>query len=116
MTKLKMIDLVKEKACSCTKCPELVKSRTQVVFGHGNTNSNLVLLGESSGRNEDKQGIPFCGESGRLLNNIIKKCGWKREDIYITNTILCHPDNNRNPSEEEMNNCRPFLDLQLIPK
>jgi DNA polymerase len=91
----------------------MLLSRSKVVFGEGNPNADIVFCGEAPGKTEDKEGRPFCGEAGRLLDNIIKACGWKRDEVYILNTVKCHPDNNRVPSQEEVANCRPYLDLQL---
>lgn len=108
-----MLALLNEKVCKCEKCPELVSSRRQTVFGEGSPNTRIVFMGEAPGRTEDREGRPFCGDSGRLLDNIIKACGWGREDVFILNTVKCHPEHNRAPSKEEAANCRPFLDLQL---
>jgi len=113
MQKDKMLEMLKEKVHNCTKCPELMASRTKIIFGQGNPNTKVFFLGESPGRTEDKEGVPFCGQAGQLLNNIIKTCGWQREEVYITNSVYCHPDNNRNPQPEELNNCRSYLELQL---
>lgn len=113
MTKTEMLTLLGNKVRLCEKCPDLVASRRQPVFGEGSSNTRIVFMGEAPGRTEDKEGRPFCGESGRLLDNIIKACGWRREDVYILNTVKCHPDWNRTPTQEEACNCRPFLDLQL---
>lgn len=109
MEKSEMLTLLKERVCQCEKCPDLVASRRQTVFGEGNPNSPIVFCGEAPGKNEDEQGRPFVGRAGELLNIIIEKCGWKREDVYVK----CHPDHNRVPTDEESANCRPFLDLQL---
>ncbi|MBI2662741.1 uracil-DNA glycosylase [Candidatus Woesearchaeota archaeon] len=98
---------------NCTKCPKLCQSRSQVVFGNGNPNAKILFIGESPGVTEDKQGIPFCGMSGQILQQLLATINLTREDIFITNTILCHPENNRNPEQEEVNNCRERLD-QLI--
>jgi DNA polymerase len=98
---------------SCTKCPKLCQSRTQVVFGSGNKNAKILFIGEAPGANEDKQGIPFCGASGQVLNQLLESVALSREDIFITNTILCRPENNRNPEKEEIENCRTRLDELL---
>lgn len=108
-----MLDALREKVCQCTKCPELVESRIQPVFSEGNPNTRVVFLGESPGATEAKEGRPFCGESGKLLDKIIEECGWKRSDLFIINTINCHPEWNRNPFPDEVANCRPYLNLQL---
>ncbi len=98
---------------TCTKCPELCKSRTKVVFGNGNPQAQVLFIGEAPGASEDKQGIPFCGMSGQILNQLLESVGMSRKDIFITNTILCRPQDNRNPAKEEVENCRARLD-QLI--
>jgi DNA polymerase len=91
----------------------LVAGRTQTVFGDGNPQARLCFLGEAPGRDEDKQGVPFVGRAGKLLNDIIKACTLKREDVYILNVIKCRPPENRNPAPEEAANCRGFLQAQL---
>ena len=83
------------------------------VFGSGNENSKVLFIGEAPGANEDKQGIPFCGMSGKILNQLLEEVGLSRDDIFITNTILCRPEKNRNPGKSEVENCRVRLD-QLI--
>lgn len=101
---------LKEEILSCQKCSELIKSRTQVVFGCGNEKSEILFIGEAPGANEDKQGLPFCGMSGKILNELLNSVGLLRENIFITNTVLCRPPNNRNPTKEEVENCRERLD------
>lgn len=97
----------------CTACPALVESRKQTVFGEGNPDAEIMFVGESPGRHEDDQGRPFVGEAGKLLDGIIRACGWNRIDVYICNTINCRPPNNRTPTSEEISNCRGFLDKQI---
>ncbi len=94
----------------CTKCPSLCESRNQVVFGTGNPNADVLFIGEAPGANEDKHGIPFCGMSGKILDELLDSINLNRNDIFITNTILCRPPNNRNPKKEEVSNCRERLD------
>ena len=101
---------LKEEYLTCNKCEELVNTRSQVVFGDGNSESKILFLGEAPGANEDKQGIPFCGMSGKILTELLESVGLTRNDIYITNTILCRPPNNRNPNKEEIAHCRERLD------
>ena len=101
---------LKQEYSTCAKCPALCSSRSQVVFGSGNPNAEVLFIGEAPGANEDKQGIPFCGMSGQVLNELLTSVGLSREDIFITNTILCRPENNRNPAKEEVENCRERLD------
>ncbi len=101
---------LKEEYSKCRKCQELLKSRTQVVFGSGNNNSKILFIGEAPGANEDKEGIPFCGMSGQVLSQLLNQVGLTREDIFVTNTILCRPEKNRNPNIDEVENCRERLD------
>ena len=103
-------DQLKQEYSACTKCPALCGSRSQVVFGSGNPQAEVLFIGEAPGANEDKQGIPFCGMSGQVLNELLASAGLSREDIFITNTILCRPENNRNPAKGEVENCRNRLD------
>ena len=106
-------NLLKQEYSQCAKCPSLCKSRTQVVFGSGNPQAQVLFIGEAPGASEDKNGTPFCGMSGRILTELLTSVGISREDVFITNTILCRPENNRNPEKEEVANCRDRLD-QLI--
>jgi len=80
------------------------------VFGSGNSDAKIIIIGEAPGANEDKNGIPFCGMSGKILDELLISVGLSREDIFITNTILCRPPKNRNPKKEEVENCRERLD------
>jgi DNA polymerase len=97
----------------CTKCPELSRCRNRVVFGVGNITPRLVFLGEAPGADEDRQGEPFVGAAGQLLNKIIGACKLSRSDVYILNTIKCRPPGNRNPSLEELENCWAYTQRQL---
>lgn len=105
--------ILANQVAGCKKCPELFATRTQTVFGVGNPNPEIVFIGEAPGGDEDKQGEPFVGKAGQLLNRILVKAGLKREEIYICNILKCRPPNNRKPQAEECRNCRPFLDRQL---
>jgi uracil-DNA glycosylase len=97
----------------CVRCRELAGTRTQTVFGVGNPEAKILFVGEAPGADEDKQGEPFVGRAGQLLNDIIKACRMKREDIYICNVLRCRPPGNRLPSPEEAANCREYLDGQI---
>jgi len=112
MNKQDMLQTLAGKVAECQKCPKLV-DRTQTVFGDGDPNSKIVLIGEGPGKNEDEQGVPFVGRAGELLNSILSACGLERESVYICNIVKCRPPSNRNPEAEEAENCRPYLDLQL---
>lgn len=102
-------DSLKKEYLGCTRCPALC-DRIQVVFGSGNKDADVLLIGEAPGKSEDQKGIPFCGMSGKVLDQLLNHIGLEREDIFITNTILCRPPNNRNPSKEEVANCKERLD------
>ncbi len=106
-------DQLKQEYSTCAKCPALCQSRSQVVFGSGNLEAEVLFIGEAPGANEDQQGIPFCGMSGQVLNELLAAAGLAREDVFITNTILCRPENNRNPAKEEVENCRERLDALI---
>lgn len=97
----------------CTRCEELARTRTQTVFGVGNPNARLVFCGEAPGADEDRQGVPFVGAAGQLLDKIITACTLKREDVYILNILRCRPPGNRTPMPAEAANCREYLDAQL---
>lgn len=104
---------------ACTICPHLVKSRTQVVFGVGNPEAELMFVGEAPGEDEDKKGEPFVGKAGQLLTKIIETMGYARSDVYIANVLKCRPDmppgmpGNRKPKSEEMQTCLPYLREQI---
>jgi DNA polymerase len=97
----------------CTRCPELCSTRTQTVFGQGEPGVELCFVGEAPGEDEDRQGLPFVGAAGRMLDRIIVGCGLKREEVYICNTIKCRPPRNRTPLPNEAANCRGYLELQI---
>lgn len=103
----------KERVAQCVRCQELADSRTQTVFGVGNPEAKLLFVGEAPGADEDAQGEPFVGKAGQLLNDIIKACKLKREDVYICNVLRCRPPGNRVPSPQEAANCREYLDAQI---
>lgn len=107
------LDIIEQEVRQCERCGELAASRTQTVFGDGNPQARLCFLGEAPGRDEDRQGVPFVGRAGKLLNDIIQACTLQREDVYILNVIKCRPPENRNPAPEEAANCRGFLQRQL---
>jgi uracil-DNA glycosylase family 4 len=99
-------------ASTCTRC-RLSQGRTQVVFGTGDTDADLMFIGEAPGFHEDKQGIPFVGAAGQLLNRLLADSGIEREDVYINNVILCRPPGNRDPLPDELEACRPWLDERI---
>jgi uracil-DNA glycosylase len=97
----------------CTRCKLHTLGRTQVVFGVGNPDADLMFVGEAPGADEDIQGIPFVGRAGQLLTKIIEAIDLKREDVYIANVIKCRPPGNRNPEPDEVETCEPFLFRQI---
>lgn len=104
-------ELIKEVE-QCRRC-SLAEKRTKVVFGRGNSAAELVFIGEAPGFEEDRQGLPFVGEAGGLLERILFAMGLTGEDVYICNLIKCRPPGNRNPVAEEVAACRPYLERQL---
>jgi len=99
-------------ASTCTKC-RLAGGRTQVVYGTGNADANLMFIGEGPGYYEDKQGEPFVGAAGQLLNRMLEEIGVLRADVYIANVIKCRPPGNRDPMPEEVDACTPWLQEQI---
>ncbi len=97
---------------NCQRC-QLAAGRTNIVFGVGNPQADLMFIGEGPGRDEDSQGEPFVGRAGQLLTKMIQAMGLKREDVYIANIVKCRPPNNRNPEPDEMATCSPFLLRQI---
>ena len=97
----------------CSRCPELFATRTQTVFGVGKARTDLCFVGEAPGADEDRQGEPFVGAAGKLLNRIIVACGMTREEVYICNIIKCRPPGNRTPLPNEAANCRAHFERQL---
>lgn len=98
---------------NCQKC-KLCKSRTNIVFGQGNKNAELMFIGEGPGADEDLQGLPFVGKAGQLLNKALKALDIKRENVYIANIVKCRPPNNRVPEEDEVLECLDYLRNQVI--
>ena len=98
--------------CNCTKC-DLNKERNKFVFGVGNPKADVMLIGEGPGAEEDKQGEPFVGRAGQLLNDILKAINFTRQEVYIANVVKCRPPGNRTPLPEEMESCMPYLSKQI---
>jgi DNA polymerase len=112
--KNRSLQVLSAEVCDCTRCPALVQNRTQTVFGVGNPAAELCFVGEAPGMDEDRQGEPFVGPAGQLLNSIITKgLKMRREDVYICNVLKCRPPGNRTPLPDEVGNCRSFLERQL---
>ena len=103
---------LKLEAEKCKRC-DLYKTRTNVVFGVGPATAKVVLVGEAPGFWEDKQGAPFVGAAGKNLDALLHEAGLRREDVYITNVVKSRPPGNRDPTDEEIEACRPFLEGQI---
>ena len=106
------LDELDSRIHNCTKCP-LHKGRTNFVFGSGNPNADVVVVGEGPGAEEDKQGLPFVGRAGQLLTDILSAIQFTREEVYICNIVKCRPPGNRAPLPDEMNACIPYLEKQI---
>lgn len=96
----------------CRRC-KLSEKRKNIVFGEGNEDADLMFIGEGPGRDEDMQARPFVGEAGKLLTRLIEKLGMKREEVYIANIVKCRPPFNRNPEQDEIDTCKPFVEKQI---
>jgi DNA polymerase len=97
---------------TCTRC-RLSQGRTQVVFGAGNPHADVMFVGEAPGFHEDKQGIPFVGQAGKLLDRLLAGVELRREDVYIANVLKCRPPGNRDPQPDEIESCEPHLFRQI---
>lgn len=97
----------------CRKC-RLCSNRTNIVFGQGNKNAKLMFIGEGPGADEDRQGIPFVGKAGQLMNNAFQALEINREDVYIANIVKCRPPSNREPEDDEAQMCLNYLRNQVI--
>ena len=106
------LEVIRADLGDCTRCV-LHEKRTNLVFGVGNPNADLMFIGEGPGSEEDRQGIPFVGPAGQLLTKIINAIDLSRDDVYITNVVKCRPPRNRDPEPVEVEECQPFLDRQV---
>ena len=104
--------LLREQINKCSLC-SLCEGRTLAVPGEGPIPSDIMFVGEAPGSNEDKQGIPFVGQAGKLLDSLLEKIGMDRNKVYITNIVKCRPPNNRDPIPIEIESCRPYFDKQI---
>src|SRR5882757_1893607 len=112
-TKQQKLDKIKQQILDDKICPELAGQATQLVFGDGNPEAELVFIGEAPGKNEDIQGKPFVGAAGKFLNEMLERIGLGREDVYITNIVKYRPPDNRDPLPEEKSVFMPYLESQL---
>jgi uracil-DNA glycosylase len=107
-----LLKAVYEEARGCVRCP-LHQTRTNVVFGSGNANADLMFIGEAPGANEDLQGLPFVGQAGKLLDKLLGEIGMQRSDVFIANTLKCRPPDNRDPQPNEIAACEDYLRAQV---
>jgi uracil-DNA glycosylase len=107
-----LLKAVYEEARGCTRCP-LHQTRTTVVFGAGNANADLMFIGEAPGANEDRMGLPFVGQAGKLLDKLLAEIGLERNDVFIANTLKCRPPQNRDPHPNEIESCQGYLRGQV---
>lgn len=110
--KAETLDQLNKMICECTNCI-LHKGRNSFVFGSGNPNADVVVIGEGPGAEEDKQGLPFVGRAGKLLSDILKAIKFEREEVFICNIVKCRPPDNRTPLPDEMDTCIPYLKKQI---
>jgi uracil-DNA glycosylase family 4 len=102
-----------QQAQTCTKCPQLASTRTKVVFGSGNADADLMFVGEAPGANEDRLGLPFVGQAGKLLDTLLGEIGLTRADVFVVNVLKCRPPGNRDPLPGEIDACQDYLFRQL---
>jgi uracil-DNA glycosylase family 4 len=107
-----LLKAVYEDARECVRCP-LHQTRTTVVFGSGNADADLMFIGEAPGANEDRLGLPFVGQAGKLLEKLLGEIGMARADVFIANTIKCRPPGNRDPYPNEIESCQDYLNQQV---
>jgi DNA polymerase len=105
--------VLRERVAGCTACAELCRTRTQTVFGVGNTRAEWLVIGEAPGAEEDRKGEPFVGRAGQLLNAMLLAIGLPRETVFIANVLKCRPPANRDPKPAEVSNCLPYLSNQI---
>jgi uracil-DNA glycosylase len=107
-----MLDALRTESSACTRC-RLHEGRTQVVFGNGHPDADLMFVGEAPGFHEDQQGIPFVGQAGKLLDRLLAGIGLTRAEVFVANVLKCRPPGNRDPMPDEIEQCEPYLFRQL---
>jgi DNA polymerase len=107
-----LLKAVYEEARECVRCP-LHQTRTTVVFGSGNADADLMFIGEAPGANEDRIGLPFVGQAGKLLDTLLAEIGFERKDVFVANTVKCRPPGNRDPHPKEIESCHDYLRRQV---
>jgi uracil-DNA glycosylase len=108
----KLLKAVYDEAKVCDRCA-LQRTRTTVVFGAGNADAELMFIGEAPGANEDRMGLPFVGQAGKLLDKLLGEIGMERKDVFIANTLKCRPPDNRDPHPQEIQACQDYLERQV---
>ena len=106
------LQVYSEEVAGCVRC-RLSRGRTQVVFGSGNAHADLMFVGEAPGFHEDKQGLPFVGQAGKLLDKLLAEIGMQRSDVFVANVLKCRPPGNRNPQPDEIEACESHLFRQI---
>ncbi len=106
------LEIFRSQICDCTRC-RLAPTRKNFVFGSGRADAGILFVGEAPGADEDRQGLPFVGASGQLLTKIIEAMGLRREEVYICNILKCRPPGNRDPQDDEIQQCKPYLKRQI---
>ncbi|MCG8650120.1 MAG: uracil-DNA glycosylase [Pirellulales bacterium] len=107
------LDVIATEVAACKRCEVLSNCRNKTVFGEGSVQPRVAFFGEGPGADEDRTGRPFVGRAGQLLTKMIEACSFRREDVYILNTVKCRPPGNRNPEPDEIANCRNYFERQL---
>jgi uracil-DNA glycosylase family 4 len=107
-----MLDALRTEASGCVRC-RLHEGRTQVVFGNGNPDADLMFVGEAPGFHEDQQGVPFVGQAGKLLDRLLEGIGLSLSDVFVENVLKCRPPGNRDPQPDEIESCEPYLFRQI---
>lgn len=110
--RLALLDELRAEASGCARC-RLAEGRTQVVFGSGDPDADLMFVGEAPGFHEDKQGVPFVGQAGKLLDRLLAGIGLTRADVFVANVLKCRPPGNRDPVPDEIQACEPYLFRQI---
>jgi uracil-DNA glycosylase family 4 len=111
--RLAALDELGARACACVRCPELVRSRTQVIFGGGPPGAQLMFVGEAPGTSEDREGVPLAGAASRLLDELLAGIGLRRDEVAVVTLVKCRPPDNRNPLRAELESCQEYLFGQL---
>jgi len=113
MAESELLEKLRKEISACVKCRELAETRTQTVFGDGTIGAEVLFVGEAPGADEDRQGVPFVGKAGQLMDSAMRHAGIPRRMVFIANVLKCRPPENRDPLPDEIDNCRVFLAAQI---